>query len=147
MTSQANASAASAAAGCRGHLDRVPGSVNGGDPVDLPGNRQQSARILDVKAFDQLAVDQHDALTGGGRFRMRGDDAARPFDLFRARRISSVGRCNLLGVDQRLAVKAELAALTARKSETFFVGQIEMDAVEDREPISPGGEQSLGRAR
>jgi len=67
-----------------------------------------------VKAFDQLAVDHYDAAAGGTCFGVGCDDAARPFYLFRARCIGKVGRSDLRGVDQCLAVKAELAALPAR---------------------------------
>ena len=48
---------------------------------------------------------------------------------------------DLLGVDQGFAVKAECAALTARKGKPFVIGEIEVDPVECRQPMSPGGEQ------
>ena len=47
-----------------GDLDRVPGSVNGGDPVELLGKRQKSARILDVEALDQPAIHQYNPFAG-----------------------------------------------------------------------------------
>jgi hypothetical protein len=123
-----------------GHLDRVPGSVNGSEVFDLLGERQQPSRILDVKAFDQPAVDQHDTLACSRCRDVRRDDAARPLDLRRTRREGGVCRSNLRWVDQRLAIEAQLSALPADEGKALLVGEVEMDAVEDSQTVGAGSQ-------
>ena len=107
-----------------GHLDRVPRSVNGRDLFDALDEPQQPSSILDMKAFDQLAVDQHNTLAGGRCRGVRGDNAARPFELRRTRREGGVRRPNLVWVDHRLAVEAQLASLAADEGKALLVGEI-----------------------
>ena len=118
-----------------GHLDRVTRSVNGRDLFDPLGEPQQPSCILDMKAFDQLAFDQHNTLACGRCRGVRGDDAARPLGVRRTRREGGVRRSDLRWVDHGLAIEAQLAALPADKGKAFLVGEIEMDAVEDGKPV------------
>ena len=102
----------------------------GSNPRALEKARGLPADGLIIDLEDAVAADAKEtaraiaaaALAAGGfGLGMGGDDAARPFDLFRARRVSKVGRRDLLGVDQRLAVKTELAALPAGKGEALVI--------------------------
>ena len=52
-----------------------------------------------------------------------------------------VGRSDLIGVDQGLAVEAELAALAAGGGEAVVVGEVEMHAVERREAMGARRQQ------
>ena len=58
-----------------------------------------------------------------------------------ARRERLVGALDLAGVDQRLAVEAQLAALPALGEEAVGVLHVVVDAVEDRDAGGPGGQQ------
>src|SRR5579875_422357 len=102
----------------------------GSEPLDLLGERHQAPRLLDMQPFDQPAVDERNAKTPGGRLGMRGDDLSRPRDLVPAGGEGRIGRPDLLGMDQRLAVKSELPALPARKGKTLLVAKVKMDAIE-----------------
>ncbi len=59
----------------------------------------------------------------------------------RARRKSGICRFDLFRMDQGLAVETERAALPAGEGEPLVVGEIEVDAVESREPMGARGEQ------
>src|SRR5690606_20776454 len=100
---------------------------------DGVGEGDEPVRLLDMEIFDELAVDEEEALAGGDRLGVRGDDLARPRDVLIARREGAVGLVELLRVDERLAVESELASLPARIGEALGIVEVEMDAVEDGE--------------
>src|SRR5216684_6691187 len=79
--------------------------------LDRRGESDEATGVGDVQVLDQLAIDQHDALAFAHCRVMSGNDAARPGDILRRRRKGRIGRGDGLGMDQRLAVKAELASL------------------------------------
>src|SRR5579884_1315759 len=114
----------------------------GSEPLDLLGERHQAPRLLDMQPFDQPAVDERNAKTPGGRLGMRGDDLSRPRDLVPAGGEGRIGRPDLLGMDQRLAVKSELPALPARKGKTLLVAKVKMDAIEHGQPVAAPGQQN-----
>ena len=91
-----------------------------------------------MQILDQPAFHEHDALARGDRFAVRRDDPPRPFDLLGCRGECRVGGSDLLRVDQRLAVEAELAALPACGREALVVGEVEVDSVENRQPMCAG---------
>src|SRR5262245_32860954 len=66
---------------------------------------------------------------------MRSDDPPRPFDLLRGWRKSRIGGAYLFRVDQGLAVEAKLASLPAGGRKAVIVRQVEVNAVEDSEPV------------
>src|SRR3546814_4093463 len=72
-----------------------------------------------MEVLDQLAVDHHDALAGGRRLGVGGDDLVRPRDLLGRGREDLVGLGDGLGVDQGLAVEAELLALAALRGKAL----------------------------
>src|ERR1700730_18050063 len=85
-----------------------------------------------MQVFDEPPVDEHDALARGYRSPVRRDNPPRPFDLLLRRRESGIGGGDLLGMDQRLAVEPQLAALPACGRKAFTVGEVEMHAIENR---------------
>src|SRR5690349_17278117 len=76
-------------------------------------DRDGAPRHLHVEALDHLAADLDRALAGMLGPLERRDDLPRPRDLVRARRERGVARLDLAGVNQRLAVKTEVARLRA----------------------------------
>src|SRR6185437_17000721 len=90
---------------------------------------------------------------GGLGLGVGGDDAACQGDFLSGRRKGLVRRSDGLGMDQRLAVEAQLAPLATDLGETLVVAEIEMDAVEDGEAIGARREQAqtergkIGRRR
>ena len=95
-----------------------------------------------MQVLDQLAVDDDHAFARGPGRIVGLDDAARPRDFGRGRPERSVGGCDLLGMDQRPALEAEVAAWQAGLGKARFVGEIEVDAVQDRDPRGAGGQQA-----
>ena len=76
-----------------------------------------------------------------------GDDAARLLHVLRARGEGGVARLDLAGVDEGLAVEAEVAALLALGEEAGLVLDVVVDAVEDHLAGGPGGQQAEAEAR
>src|SRR2546423_15413523 len=91
-----------------------------------------------MEVFDQLAFHEHGALARGGRFVVRRDDPPRPLDLLGRRGECCVRGSDLLWVDQRLAVEAELATLPASGRQALIVGEVEVNAIENRQPVAAG---------
>ena len=93
-----------------------------------------------MQVFDQPSFHEHDALARGGRFAVRRDDPPRPLDLLGRRGECCVRGSDLLRVDQRLAVEAELAALPACGRQALIVGEVEVNAIENRQSVGAGGQ-------
>ena len=85
------------------------------------------------------AVDLDHALAGVFRQRERGDHGAGAGDFIGGGREDGVARLDLAGMDQRLAVEAELQALTALRFEAGRVGDVVVDAVDRRQPLGACG--------
>jgi hypothetical protein len=73
---------------------------------------------------------------------VRGDDAPGLGERGRVGRERAVGGLDLAGVDQGLAVEAELATLPAGQGEAVVVLEVEEYAVEDREARGARREQA-----
>src|SRR3546814_9362172 len=99
-----------------------------------------------MEVLDQLAVDHHDALAGGRRLGVGGDDLVRPRDLLGRGREDLVGLGDGLGVDQGLAVEAELLALAALRGQALGVVAVEMHAVDDSDALGARGEDAEAEA-
>ena len=102
---------------------------------DRIGDRDRAPRHVGMQPFDHAAVDLDDAFVGVFRQIESGDDFPRPRHLVRRRRERFVAGCDLLRVDQRLAVEAEIARLPAFGGKTFRVAEIVIDAVENIEAV------------
>ena len=72
----------------------------------------------------------------------RRDHLARLRDLVRRRRERRVAGLDLVRMDQRLAVEAEVARLRAFGREAFGIGEVVVDAVEDVDAVLARGEQA-----
>src|SRR5260370_17783999 len=86
----------------------VSSCLPGGDRL---GQGDRSARLLDMQRLDEAALDADGALAGGDCFGIAGDDPARPRHLRGGRREDLLCRADLIGVDYRLAAKAQIPAL------------------------------------
>src|SRR3954447_19599202 len=82
-------------------------------PLDRLGDRHGAPRDLGMHALDHAAVDLHHALVLVLRQLECGDRLARLRDLLGCRRECHVARLDLVRMDQRLAVEAEVARLRA----------------------------------
>ena len=98
-----------------------------------------------------MEVLDHPAAVGdharAGAVRPGLQDPARVVDGLLARRERGVGALDLAGVDQGLAVEAQLAALPALGQEAVGVLHVVVDAVEDRLAGRPRGQQRQRRGR
>ncbi len=92
---------------------------------------ERPARHLRVQQLDHLAVELDRAAAGILRQREGGDDRPRRLDLGRGRREGRVADFDLVGMDQRLAVEAEVAPLLAFGLEAGGIVEIVEDAVDD----------------
>src|SRR5205085_4211481 len=101
------------------------GALLGGDGV---GEGEGALRLVDMQGFDQAAFETGGALAGGVCCRVGSDEPAGARDLLDGGRKDRIGRADLIRVDQGLAVKPELAALTAGGGKPLGVGEIEMNA-------------------
>ena len=88
---------------------------------DRVGEGDQPAGFGDMQCLDEAALEAEGAFPGRARLGIGGDQPARPRHLLGARRERLVGRPDLVRMDQRLAVKAEIAALPAGGGETFGI--------------------------
>ena len=91
---------------------------------DCLAEREEPLRHAHVQLLDQPAVEHHHCRAGGRRRLEGGHHAARVLDLGRRRREGAVGHAERLRVDERLAVKAQRAALRAAALEAGVVGQV-----------------------
>ncbi len=84
-----------------------------------------------MQPLDHPAVELDHALAGVFGQREGADDGARALDLGSARREGFIAELDLRGVDQRLAVEAEVAALLAFEPKTVEIADVIVDAVDD----------------
>src|SRR5260221_11799999 len=90
-----------------------------------------------MKMLDELAIHKDNASANANRRFVSRYDAARPGDVFGRRRECRIRCCDRLRVDQGLAVESEFASLPARLREAVVIGEVEMDAVKDRQAEGP----------
>ena len=98
-----------------------------------------------MQQLHHAAVDRENALALALGQRERGDDLARECQLGVRRGENLVGDSDLVGVDQRLAVEAAIAALPAFGAKALCIGQTVVDPVENVDPMRPRGRK--GRPR
>ena len=92
-----------------------------------------------MQELGHLAVDLEDALPGIGGVSEGLDDSLGLFDIMGAGGEDAVCLVQLGGVDQRLAIKAQVAALLALVAEAAFILDVVIDAVDGGEAIGAGG--------
>src|SRR5271166_693172 len=111
--------------------------------------RQRDSPVCtsDVAILDQLAVNEHNALSCRDRLGVCYHDAARPGDLLRRWCEDGVGGGDRLWVNERLAVKSQLATLLAGGEKTCVIGKVEMDAVQDRQSKGASSQQAQPERR
>jgi len=97
-----------------------------------------------MQPLDHAAVDLHHALVAVLRLIERRDHLAGHRDLVGGGREHRVARLDLVGVNQRLAVEAEIAALQAFALEAVEIREVVVDAVDDVEPVGVGGQHAVG---
>ena len=93
------------------------------------------ARHLGVQQLHHAALDRDHALALVLRLVEGGDDLAREGDLGLGRREHLVGGRDLVGMDQRLAVEAEPAAVHALAAQAVGILEVVVDAVEHVEAV------------
>src|SRR5690606_36707026 len=96
----------------------------------------RTPRDYSMQQLDHATIDGEDALALVLRLCECRDDLPSPLHLGGRRGKDFVGRRNLIGVDQRLAVHAELAALDAFPAEALDVLVGIVDAFEDVDSMS-----------
>src|ERR1700676_1441764 len=101
-----------------------------------------------MQCRDEAAFDADRALAGGPGFAIGCDDAARPRRFGDGRAEGGVGRADLIGMDHALAVEPEFAPLTAGGGKALGIGEVEMNAVEDRAAVrAPREEDEAERSQ
>src|SRR6476469_1305752 len=94
-----------------------------------------------MQRLDEPSLVADRAPPGGNPLRIGGNETAGTRDLVRIRRESGIGGFDLRRMNQRLAVKAQLAPLPARRGEPFCIVKVELDPVEHRTSVRPCREQ------
>ncbi len=94
-------------------------------------DRDRAAGHVGVQTFDHLAVEPDRAARGVFRLFEGGDDLAGLRDLFFRRREDRVAGFDLAGMDQRLAIETEIAALGAFRGKTIDVAKIAVGPIEN----------------
>ena len=108
---------------------------------DRIGNRDGALGHVGVQPLHHPAVELDRAARGVFRPLERGDDLARLGDFLGRRREDRVAGLDLAGMDQRLAVEAEIAALRAFLAEAVDIAEIAVGPVENFQAMgaaSPG---------
>ena len=101
---------------------------------------------VDVEALDQPPVEGRDAPALRARGLERLDGPAGGVDLVVGRGERPVRRVDLTGMDQRLAVEPEVAALCALRGEPLRVADVVVDAVEHRHARGAGAEDGQAQS-
>src|SRR5580698_7840514 len=102
---------------------RLPASahLSRGDGV---GESDHAASLLEMEGFDQTALEADGTFASRFRLGIRGNQAARPRHLLGARGESGVRRRDLIRMDQRLAIEAEITALPAGGGKAFRIPKV-----------------------
>src|SRR4051812_7196797 len=95
-----------------------------------------------MHALDHAAIERHHTLALVLRLVERGDDLARLRDFIGGRRKHIVARRDLIGMNERLAVEAEIAALLAFAQKTLGIRVIVVYPVENDDAVSTRGENA-----
>ena len=98
-----------------------------------------------MQQLHHAAVELDRALAGVLRQRERLDDGGGAFDLSRGGGEQFVADVDLTGVDQRLAVEPNVAALQAFEAEAVEILDVVVDAVEDVDAVGARGGNSAGK--
>ena len=118
------------------------GSPHGADRLV---GRDHLAGDLDVEVLHHSAPVGHHTRAGAGIPGCRTSRASSTSSAERGEH--RVARLDLAGVDQGLAVEAQVASLAALRLEPVEVLDVVVDAVEDRDARPPGGQQREATAR
>ena len=100
-----------------------------------------------MQVLDHFSVELNDTLAFGARGVEGFDDASGVFDFGAARCPDVVCDCDLVGVDQGLAVETHLHSLCAFIAEAVGVLDVVVDAVENRLVGFACGEECGGEMR
>ncbi len=100
-----------------------------------------------MQPFHHPAIELNRAARCVFRQRERRDDLARLLDLGRGRREGGVTRFDLARMNQRLAVKAEIAGLRAFAGKAFDIGDVAERAIQDGQPVSARGQHAMADHR
>src|SRR6516225_8580289 len=125
----------------------MPSSAGGLHLVDSLGNVDRALGHTEVKPLHHAPLHDNHALLGVLRLPEGGDDLTGPVHLLLSGREDFVAGRNLAWVDERLAVHAKRAAVLALLAQAELVAKVVIDAVEDVEVISPGGDNGHGEPR
>src|SRR5215831_5172820 len=125
----------------------MPSSAGGLHLTDGFGNIDRALGHTEVKPLHHASLHNYDAFLGVLRLPEGGDDLAGPVYLLLSGREDFVAGRNLARVNQRLAVHAKRAAVLALLAQATLVAKVVIDAVEDIEVISPGGDNGHGEPR
>ena len=109
---------------------------------DRVGQGQHAAGVVDVQVLDQAAVEHDDGVAPSGGVGVGRDHPARPVHVAAVGAKTSLAIGDLLGVDQRLAVEAEVGGLTAGRREAGLVVEVQVDAVQRGDPGGARGEHA-----
>ena len=96
----------------------------------FPGRADHPPGAIDDGRVQQLPVERHGALAVRLGALERLDDAARLFELGRARREAFVDGLDLLRMDERLADEAEETAPAGVAAQTILIGEVGPNAVD-----------------
>ena len=115
--------------------------LNGLSQLHLP------FRVVDVQVFNEPSIHHDNTLAFGNGSFVGCDNLLSLGKRILVRRKGPVGGIDLLGVDERLAIKAEVTTLLAGRDIAIFIGEIEMDAIQERRGRRRGRPGDKGRAR
>src|SRR6516164_11435146 len=118
----------------------MPSSAGGLHLVDSLGYVDRALGHAEVKPLHHAPFHDNHALLGVLRLPEGGDDLTRPVHLLLSGREDFVAGRDLARVNQGLAIHAERAATLAFLAQAKLVAKVVIDAVEDVEAISPGGD-------
>src|ERR1700733_15463582 len=100
-----------------------------------------------MQPLHHLAFERDGAARGILRQLECGDDLAGALYFLRRRREDDIAGFDLAGMDQRLAVKTEIARLRALQIETVDIAEIAIGTVEDLEATGAGGANAVDEHR
>src|SRR3984885_35291 len=113
------------------------------NPRDRIRNRDGPFRHIGMKSLHHPAVELNSTARGIFRPLERRDDFSRLRHFLGGRRENRVAGLDLAGVNQRLAVEAEIAALRAFLRKAIDIAEIAVGTVEDFEAVQAGGENAV----